>query len=142
MNIDFSAQSKWSKKGDLEPFKALREKMEGLGVLVFQMSRVPSEEGCGFALAETQRPVIAVNQRDVPNRRSFSLLHEFVHLMLGQSGVSDLEVNGSRKPDIQEVELFCSAVAAPAPGSSTRMFPSISVNRLAMNRPMGTGVMY
>ena len=114
LHINFSAQSKWKRKGDLEPFKVWRREIERFDVLVFQMSRVEWNEVCGFALAERKRPIIAVNRGDVPNRRTFSLLHEFVHLLLGQSGASDLDVDATRPPETQAVEVFCNAAAAAA----------------------------
>lgn len=114
LEIRFSDQVDWKRKGNLEPFKAWRRGIENLDVLVFQMGGVDWNEACGFALAAEQRPIIAVNQKDVPNRRTFSLLHEFVHLLLGQSGASDLEVDETRPPETQAVEVFCNAAAAAA----------------------------
>lgn len=114
LGINFTAQVNWKRKGDLEPFKAWRREIERLDVLVFQMSRVSWDEASGFALAIDQRPIITVNRKDVPNRRTFSLLHEFAHLLLGQSGASDLEVDATRPPETQKVEVFCNAVAAAA----------------------------
>ena len=114
LNIRLEDQVKWKKRGALEPFKAWRGAIEDLDVLVFQMSRVDWSEACGFALAAGKRPIIAVNRKDVPNRRTFSLLHELVHLLLGQSGASDLEVDKTRPPETQAVEIFCNAVAAAA----------------------------
>ncbi len=114
LGITFTAQSNWKRQGDLEPFKAWRRAMEDMDVLVFQMSRVDWNEACGFALASDARPIVAVNRKDVPNRRTFSLLHEFVHLLLGQSGTSDLDVDAARPPENQNVEVFCNAAAASA----------------------------
>ena len=114
LGINFSTQVNWKVKGDLEPFKAWRRAIEKLDVLVFQMSRVDWKEASGFALASDRRPIIAVNRKDVPNRRTFSLLHEFSHLLLGQSGASDLDVDATRPPETQKVEVFCNAVAAAA----------------------------
>jgi Zn-dependent peptidase ImmA (M78 family) len=114
LRINFAAQAKWRRSGSLEPFKAWRRAIEELDVLVFQMSRVDWDEASGFALAVSQRPIIAVNRKDTPNRRTFSLLHEFAHLMLGQSGASDLDVDATRPPETQRVEIFCNAVAAAA----------------------------
>lgn len=129
LGVDYPSQSGWKRKGYLEPFKAWRSRIEGLNVLVFQMSRVDSDEASGFALAEDARPVIVVNRKDVPNRRTFSLLHEFVHLMLGQSGASYLEVDATRPPETQAVEVFCNAAAAAALVPRDRLLDSVSVQR-------------
>lgn len=114
LNVRLEAQSKWRRKGALEPFKAWRREIEKLDVLVFQIGRVDWSEVSGFALSERIRPIIAVNRKDVPNRRTFSLLHEFVHLMIGESGTSDLQVDAARPPESQKVEVFCNAAAAAA----------------------------
>ena len=78
------------------------------------MGSVDREEVNGFALAESILPIIAVNRKDVPNRRTFSLLHELVHILLKLSGASDLQVDARRPPEDQTVEVFCNRVAAAA----------------------------
>ena len=42
------------------------------------------------------------------------LLHEFAHLMVRVSGVSDLETDAKRPPEDQRIEVFCNHVAAAA----------------------------
>ena len=58
-------------------------------------------------------PVILINGKDRGNGRVFTLLHEFCHLALRQSGVSNMggDRNDAPHPD---VEKFCNAVAAAA----------------------------
>ena len=87
---------------------------EGAGALVFQTTRFSSEEASGFAIAGDVLPIIAVNRNDALTRRTFSLLHEFAHLMIRISGVSDLETDASRPPEDQPIEVFCNQVAAAA----------------------------
>jgi Zn-dependent peptidase ImmA (M78 family) len=53
-----------------------------------------------------------VNPKDVFAPRVFSLIHELVHLMLHQSGVSDLDIDAARQAQDEMVEVFCNAVAA------------------------------
>ena len=114
LGITFATQSKMRSRSRLEPFKYWRRAIESLDVLVFQMSRVEWQEVSGFALSSSRRPIIAVNRKDVPNRRTFSLLHEFTHLMLRQSGASDLDVDATMPPETQQVEVYCNAVAGAA----------------------------
>lgn len=96
-------------------FNAWRQKIEGVGVMAFQMTRVPSDEVSGFAISHDVYPVIAINRKNTPHtRRIFSLLHEFAHLMLRRSGVSESNVDHARPPEEQRVEIFCNAVAAAA----------------------------
>lgn len=112
LQISYTEQTTWKRRGDLEPFKAWRRALEGMGVLVFQISRVPWQEVSGFAIAERQLPIVAVNRKDMPNRRTFGLLHEFVHILMKLSGASDLFVDATRPPEVQRVEVFCNRVAA------------------------------
>jgi Zn-dependent peptidase ImmA (M78 family)/transcriptional regulator with XRE-family HTH domain len=107
-------QSQWRDNDGRAGFNAWRHRIEDAGVLVFQTTRFPSEDASGFAIAADTLPVIAVNRKDAPTRRTFSLLHELAHLMLHVSGVSDLVTNAARPPEDQRVEIFCNQVAAAA----------------------------
>ena len=49
-----------------------------------------------------------------PNGRTFTLLHEFVHVLLRQSSLCDIEDGFIRPPQEQKTEIFCNAVAAAA----------------------------
>lgn len=100
-------------RGGYAAFNALRARVEALDVLVFQSDRIGADEVSGFAIAEERLPVIVVARKDTPpTRRTFSLIHEFAHLMLHMSGVSDLNVDAARPPEDQRVEVFCNWVAA------------------------------
>ncbi len=112
LGITFSDQVQWRRHDALGPFKAWRRAIEDMHILVFQISNVDRDEVSGFALAENYLPIVAVNRKDVPNRRTFSLLHEFVHILLQLSGASDLDVDARRPPEEQKVEIFCNQVAA------------------------------
>lgn len=94
-------------------FNTWRMALERVGVLVFQSSRVPQSEASGFALAYDTLPVVVVNRKDVPQRRLFSLMHEFAHVALRESGVSDLKLDAAQAmaPDL---EMRCNAIASAA----------------------------
>lgn len=112
LGISFREQIKWKTKDQLGPFKALRKAMENQGILVFQMNKVEVREVSGFAIAKEKLPIIAINRKEVPNRRTFGLAHEYVHLLLRISGASDLDVDATRPPEEQRVEVFCNQTAA------------------------------
>lgn len=101
-------------KDHITAFRGWRSRIENLGILVFQASRLEEKEASGFAFWAEDLPFIVVNSKDAYPRRTFSLLHELVHLMLHQSGVSDLEPDAHRPVNDQRVELFCNQVAAAA----------------------------
>lgn len=112
LGVSYAVQSQWR-----EPrlgFNYWRNQIEMSGVLVFQTSRLETSEVSGFAIANESLPLIAVNRKDVFTRRTFSLLHEFAHLVLNTTGVSDLYMDSTRPPEEQKIEVFCNAVAAAA----------------------------
>lgn len=111
LSVTFDIQAKW--RDTNVAFMAWRSRIEELGVLVFQTTRVESKEASGFAYWAPKLPLIAVNRKDATGRRLFSLLHELAHLMVHQSGVSDLD-EGRRQVSDQRVEVFCNKVAAAA----------------------------
>ncbi len=108
--ITYQLQSHW--RQPLAAFRAWRSRIEAQGVLVFQTARIASEEASGFCLWADPLPFMVVNSKDAYPRRVFSLLHELAHLMLHQSGVSDLDRDGPRVQGAEAIEVFCNQVAA------------------------------
>lgn len=92
-----------------QAFTGWLEAVEGLGVFVLRTSDVALQEMRGFSLRGGPIPVIVVNALDWPRGQVFTLIHEFAHLMLRQSGLCDL-----LEPDSdvrRRVEVWCNAVA-------------------------------
>jgi Zn-dependent peptidase ImmA (M78 family) len=65
-----------------QAWAAWRAAVERIGVLVFQFPKVPLTEARGLALLRTPLPVAAVNPKEIPEARAYTLIHEVVHLML------------------------------------------------------------
>jgi Zn-dependent peptidase ImmA (M78 family) len=112
LGLSNDLQTKWKDADGRAAFNEWRSRIEDFGVLVFQSTAFASEEASGFAIAAKELPVIAVNRKDPLTRRTFSLLHEFAHLMIRVSGVSELETDVTRPPEDQRIEVFCNHVAA------------------------------
>lgn len=85
-----------------------RSRVEGLGVLVLEASRVKMSEMRGFSLAERAPFVIVLNGEDSERGKIFTLVHELAHLARRASGVCDLRSRGDISTD---AEVFCNAVA-------------------------------
>jgi Zn-dependent peptidase ImmA (M78 family) len=109
LEISETSQQRFAKKA----FEGWRAAIEAKDILVFVVPRLKIKEMRGTALAETTLPVILVNGKDRGNGRVFTLLHEFCHLALRQSGVSNVGSDRSDAPN-PTVEKFCNAVAAAA----------------------------
>jgi Zn-dependent peptidase ImmA (M78 family)/DNA-binding XRE family transcriptional regulator len=112
LGVSDELQTKWKDADGRAAFNAWRSRIEDFGVLVFQSTTFETEEASGFAIAAGELPVIAVNRKDPLTRRTFSLLHEFAHLMIRVSGVSEIETDVTRPPEDQRIEIFCNHVAA------------------------------
>lgn len=95
-----------------EAFKYLRESAERLGVFVLLMGNLGSHHTNfdpkvfrGFVLSDDYAPIIVINDQDAKSAWCFTLLHEIVHLWLGQTGVSCAFSENA-------VEKFCNDVAS------------------------------
>lgn len=65
-------------------FKYLRFQIEELNILVFQFS-MPVIDARGFTLSDEIPAVIVVNSKDNIKARIFTLMHEFAHVLLGET---------------------------------------------------------
>src|SRR6185295_8631137 len=88
LDITLERQERWRDK--YEAFNAWREMLEQKGVLVFQVTDVSVSEMRGFSISEMPLPAVAANIKDAVNGRIFTILHEFVHLMVREAGLCDL----------------------------------------------------
>lgn len=96
-----------------DAFDLLRGRIEAAGVFVLlkgdlgsHHSRIDIETFRGFSLADRVAPFLVIHDHDAAPAQSFTLLHETVHLLLGQTGVGGALV--SESPE----ERFCDEVAA------------------------------
>lgn len=109
LGITDAEQQQWKRRA----FDNWRLAIEAKDVLVFMVPRLPLNEMRGTAIAERDLPVILINGQDRTGGRVFTLLHEFCHLAIRQSGVSGLGGDEEGAPN-PSVERFCNAVAAAA----------------------------
>lgn len=116
LGISLETQATW--KDARVAYNAWRERLEALGVLVFQtptQARLPVKEFRGLAIANEVLPIILLNAKDATAGRSFSLMHELGHLALMESAITDFSVStedAPREKHAQRVEVFCNKVAA------------------------------
>jgi len=98
-------------RDDYQAFRWWRTAIENLGVLVFLSRRIAVDEMRGFSIARKPYPVIALNRGDQPRPRIFTLLHEFTHLLLGESAMCDISEDGGIDARRRRIEIYCNAVA-------------------------------
>ena len=95
-----------------DAFTLLRDRVERAGIFVLLIGNLGSyhtaidlETFRGFALADDIAPFVIINDQDAHSAWSFTLLHELVHIWLGQTGVSGWRAEIS-------IERFCNDVAS------------------------------
>lgn len=92
-------------------FNLWRERLEQLNCLVFQSTKIDTNEMRGYSIFFEARPLIVVNRKDSYAARLFTLIHEFTHILLRQNALCDLEPRLDMSPHEQKIEIFCNAVA-------------------------------
>ncbi|MCY3615176.1 MAG: XRE family transcriptional regulator [Bacteroidetes bacterium] len=95
----------------LTAFKLLRSSCEDSGIFIVLKgdlgsihSKLPDRLFRAFVIADDIAPFMVINKRDPRPAWSFSVLHEIIHLLLDQTGVSDLQ-------QVDPIEKFCNRVA-------------------------------
>lgn len=87
--------------------EAYIEKVESLGVAVFQLS-LTQDNLRGFSIVDETMPIIGIKRGgELPTAKTFTLFHEFAHIILNEGGLCDLLENTN-----QQIEKWCNAFAA------------------------------
>jgi Zn-dependent peptidase ImmA (M78 family)/transcriptional regulator with XRE-family HTH domain len=109
------------RRGMREPydlFTELRRRTEALRVFVIllgdlgnYLTAISPKVFRGFAVADKLAPMIVINDQDAKAAWSFTLIHELVHIFVGNTGISGLPVTGEPATQNARVERFCNDVA-------------------------------
>jgi len=102
-----------------DSFKRLRTAISNLGILVMQNGVVGSNnhrpldisEFRAFCLIDTFAPLIFINAKDSRGGKIFSLLHEFVHIGVGEGSLINAET-WQVISAIDPLETFCNRVVS------------------------------
>jgi Zn-dependent peptidase ImmA (M78 family)/transcriptional regulator with XRE-family HTH domain len=99
-------------------FSRLRKAAEEAGVFVLVLgdlgshhSSIPASVFRGFAISDPVAPFVVINAKDARPARAFTLVHELVHLWLGQTGVSGNISTSTPHSEHSKIERFCNDVA-------------------------------
>lgn len=109
---DLNAARYYAQPTPNEAFSLLRSRTEDAGVFVLLKgdlgsyhTAIPADVFRGFAVADDIAPFLVINDQDSTPAWSFTLLHELVHLLLGQTGISGANPGTG-------IEELCNNVAA------------------------------
>lgn len=109
-----------------------RSAVESQNVLVcftdVHATKISPEEFRGFAISAELFPVITINAADGKAAQVFTLLHEFAHLLLGESGISNGWLQGAGGGTFGRTERWCNKFAAALlmPEAAFRAHPLVA----------------
>ena len=119
LRLDETTPPGKSKQSPDKLFADLRDRLEELGVFVLLAGNLGSHHTNieanvfrGFAIADLFAPFIVINDQDAKAARSFTLMHEFTHLLIGSTGVSGAPTTVSASTLLGKVESYCNDVAS------------------------------
>lgn len=117
-NLSWEQQRKFSDAYKL--FNYLRDLLEDANILSFQFS-MPIDDARGFALADESPAVVVINSKDSVEARIFTLLHEFGHVLLGETVIEIPEASLGLR---DQIETWCNSFA------TAFLLPQEKVNKL------------
>ena len=118
INLTSGMEGDHTKKSPKDYFKVLRSRIEANGTFVLLIGNLGSHHTNisekvfrGFAIADDLAPFIIINSQDAIRARTFTLIHEFVHILLDASGVSAAPPTMQPLTKSSQVERYCNDVA-------------------------------
>lgn len=126
-----------------DPYAALKfwkQTVEAKGILVCQTSvnthlSVELATARGFCIAQRPFPVIIVNPKDSPYGRIFTLIHELVHIALGESVIQNTGFEAANSLNLDPIEVFCNQVAAEVLVPENELLERINLETLQEDLP-------
>lgn len=114
LSLDWFNQS----KSPEDSFRRIRTNISNAGVIVMMSGIVGNnthrplviDEFRAFAIVDNYAPLIFINSNDFTNGRLFSLLHEFVHILMGKNNFYNDRYSSHGR--VNPAETICNAVAA------------------------------
>lgn len=107
-HYEISLQEQFHLTSKRKFFLYLREKIEADGVFIQGFQKVDTAALRGVAIVDDLMPIIGINDDDRYPAKSFSIIHELVHIIKRTSSICN-DMFGSYPWDDEEV--FCNAVA-------------------------------
>lgn len=115
--LNFNTKKLPRTKDRYKVLKFWKRTVEAKGILVCQTSvnthlSIELKTFRGFCIAQRPFPVIVVNPKDSPYGRIFTIIHELVHIALGESVIQNTGFEELSFTNLDPIEIFCNQVAA------------------------------
>lgn len=138
LGVELDEQQSW--RDEATALRGWTRAIEAQGVLALYTSTtrghtVSLDEMLGFSDPDPV-PIVVLNGGDHARRRTFTLLHEYAHLLLRRSGVCDLHDRYTTR-DFDPTEVFCNAVAAATLMPREEFLRDVDVRRRVGNVEWG-----
>ncbi|MFH1306671.1 MAG: XRE family transcriptional regulator [Candidatus Micrarchaeota archaeon] len=120
--FEFDEKKRKKFKTPYQLFNFIRESIEDKNIFVFQFP-MPVDDARGFALADDTPAIIVVNSKDMIEARTFTLMHEFGHILLKDTSISMPEKSLLQNTG-QKFEKWCNDFA------SSFLLPESEANKI------------
>lgn len=108
----------------------VRQQIESKGVFIQCFTGVDLEIARGLAILDDLLPIIGINEHDRPPAKTFTIIHELVHLLKRQSSICNEFVSAFSK---NSEEIFCNAVAGELLVPSEALLIKLRSRKLSNN---------
>lgn len=117
-------------------FHHIRDNLEDMNIIVFQFS-MPIKDARGFAFTDRTPNIIVINTKDTMEARLFTLMHEFGHILLGETviDIPDATVKSHNKVE-RWCDTFSSRFLLPR-GLAVNLFKKYG-NKLTETQTLGS----
>lgn len=122
--LGLTSDMQYKCKSTRQLYLFVRNAVEKAGVFVHCFTGIDTEIVRGFAIFEDFLPIIGLNNEDRYPAKTFSIIHELVHLIKRSSAVCNEMANSISS---QKEEVFCNAVAG-----------EVLVPRANLNKQLGS----
>lgn len=126
LDLTFERQNSW--QGASNALTEWKNILEDKDIYVIQYPYVELDVARGFALAESEIPIIGINSKDSYNGRIFTLIHELCHILLRDSVLVNDDLQNYFSSGSQKMEKLCNKLTAEI------LVPSDITRRLFDNR--------
>lgn len=112
-DFELSPFNELEKMNQNELFSYWMKKIENRGIFILKFNNIEIEECRWFVLTNKIAPFILINTNDSKNAQLFSLIHELIHILINEQGISNDDICWNyESKDIKDIEVFCNKITA------------------------------